>query len=227
MTLPPWLVKTVRPVAWKRSTTACRDSGSKPGTSRAGQLRDDAGHPAAPVGRALDGAPRRLRGRGDLLAQDCRFQRAQVGRRLDAEPVDERPVRVAVGGERVGLAARAVEGEHQLAAQPLAQRVLLDQPLELARDLGVPAAREVGLDALADAAQPQVFEPRDLGLGEALGGDVRERRPAPKLERLAQRRRRLPRLAAGELLAPEPEALLEAVGVEPAWGKSHGVAAAL
>ena len=75
--------------------------------------------------------------------------------------------------------------------------------------------------------EPQVLQPRDLGLGEALVGDVGERRPAPQRERLAQRRRRLPRLAARELLAPAPEALLEAVGVERARRRAHGVAAAL
>ena len=99
----------------------------------------------------------------------------------------------------------AVEREHQLTAQPLAQRVLADERLELAGDLGVPSAGEVGLDPRAEAAEAQIVEPRDLGLGEALVGDVGQRRPAPELERVPQRRRRLPRLAARELLAPAPQ----------------------
>ena len=52
-----------------------------------------------------------------------------------------------VGVERLGLASRAVEREHQLAAQPLAQRVLGDQRLELADQLSVAAERELGVDA--------------------------------------------------------------------------------
>ena len=48
------------------------------------------------------------------------------------EPVDQRGAGVLVGAQRVGLAVAAVQGEHQLPAQPLAVRVLADQPLEVA-----------------------------------------------------------------------------------------------
>ena len=92
----------------------------------------------------------------------------------------------------------------------------------------MPSAGEVGLDPRAEAAEAQIVEPRDLGLGEALVGDVGERRPAPELERVPQRGGRLPRLAARELLAPQPQALLEAVGVERARReRCSAVAAAL
>ena len=53
---------------------------------------------------------------------------------------------LAVGLERLGLAPGAVEREHLLAAQPLAQRMLADERLELAGDLGVAAAGEVRVD---------------------------------------------------------------------------------
>ena len=89
------------------------------------------------------------------------------------------------------------------------------------------SAGEVGLDPRAEAAEAQVVEPRDLGLGEALVGDVGQRRPAPELERVLQRGGRLPRLAARKLLAPQPQALLEAVGVERARREPEAVAAAL
>ena len=132
---------------------------------------------------------------------------------------------VVVGGERIGLAARAVEREHLLAAQPLAQRMLANERVELAGDLGVPAAGEVGVDPLAQAVEPEIVEPRDLGLREALVGDVRERRPAPQVDCPPQRVRRVPRLAARELLAPERKTLLELLGVERA--DAQRVAAAL
>jgi hypothetical protein len=136
-------------------------------------------------------------------------------------------VRIPVRLERIGLPPAAVEREHQLSAQSLAQRVLADERVELARDLGMPAAGEVGVDPRAEAAEAQILEPRDLGLGEALVGDVGERRPAPELERVLQRGGRLPRLTARELLAPQPQAPLEAVGVERVRRESQAVAAAL
>jgi hypothetical protein len=105
--------------------------------------------------------------------------------------------------------------------------VLANERVELAHDLGVPAAAEVGLDARAQASEAEVAEPRDLGPREALVGNVGERRAAPELERVPQRGRRLPRLAVDELLAPQPQALLEAVGVERARRQRQAVPAAL
>ena len=85
---------------------------------------------------------------------------------LDPELLDQRPARVAVDVERLGLATRAVEREHELAAQALAQRVLGDQRLELADELGVAAERELGVDALLERRHAQLLEARDLRLGE-------------------------------------------------------------
>ena len=65
--------------------------------------------------------------------------------------------------QRLGLARRAVEREHQLAAQPLAQRVLGDQRLQLADQVRVPAGGEVGVDALLErrrAAAPPAARAR-------------------------------------------------------------------
>ena len=189
--------------------------GIEPGQRvRRGQLHEQARHPAPRLGGhgLAHGGGRR--GRGDVVAQDRRLERAQVGRRLDAQALDQRAVRAAVLGQRVRLPAAAVEGEHALGAQALAQRVLAHERLQLAGDLGVAAAREVGVQALADAGQAEVLEPGDLGLREALVGDVGQRRAAPQRERAAQRRRRRARVAAGQLVAALPEQLLEAVRVE-------------
>jgi hypothetical protein len=51
-----------------------------------------------------------------------------------------------VGLERLRLPARAIERQHQLPAQPLAQRLLGDQRLQLADQLAVAAAGQIGLD---------------------------------------------------------------------------------
>ena len=74
-----------------------------------------------------------------ILVQDLLVQVAQFAPWFDPEFVDERAACGLVGVQRLRLAAAPVEGEHQLAAQALAQRVLGDERLELARQLGVAA----------------------------------------------------------------------------------------
>ncbi len=106
---------------------------------------------------------------------------------IDAELLDEGLACSAVGGERVGLPARAVEREHELRARALAQRLGLDERLELGDELGVAAQREVGVDALLDDDGSQLLESRDLRLRERLVDEVGQRRSAPERERLAQR----------------------------------------
>ena len=87
-----------------------------------------------------------------VLAQDGLVQLAQVAARLDAELLDEPAPGRLVDIQRVGLAATAVEGEHELAAQALLQRVLGREGFQLADQLGVLAEREIGLDrALPDS----------------------------------------------------------------------------
>ena len=122
-----------------------------------------------------------------VLAQDRGLELAELGAGVDAELLDERLARGAVGGERVGLAARAVEREHELRARALAQRLGGDQRLELGDELGVAPEREIRLDPLLERDGAQLLEPRDLGLGERLVEEVGERRAAPERERLAQR----------------------------------------
>ncbi len=109
-------------------------------------------------------AGRRHLGRGDVLAQDGRLKVAQLPRRLDAEAADQRLAGRAVGLERVRLAAGAVEGEHELAAEPLTERVLPHERLELAGDLGVPPEGELAQSARR-RAQP-------TGQAERLPGRV-------------------------------------------------------
>ena len=131
-----------------------------------------------------------------VLAEDRGLELAELGARIDAELLDERLARGAVGGERVGLPSRAVEREHELRARALAQRLGSDERLELRDELGVAAERKIGLDPLLERDRAELLEPRDLGLGERLVEEVGERRAAPERERLAERtlgRRRDPR----------------------------------
>ena len=122
---------------------------------------------------------------------------------------------VVVHVERLGLAARAVEREHQLPAQPLTQREPLDERLELGDELRALAELEVGVDPLLERLEPQLLEPADLALGERLEGEVGERRATPERQRLAKLRGSLGRVRAPRL-GDEPlePAEVEAVGVD-------------
>ena len=69
---------------------------------------------------------------------------------------------------------------------------------------------QVGIDPLLEHGYPELLEPGDLGLGERLVRQVRERRPAPECKRVAK-------LARGPLWIGPPRLvrqLLEAGQVE-------------
>ena len=136
--------------------------------------------------------------------------------RFEAELLDQRGPRVLVGRERVGLAAGAVQGEHQQAAQALAQRMLADERLELGNGLGVAAERELDLEPLLERDEAQLLESGDLVAGEGLVAEVRQRRPTPEAERLAEHLRRLASVAVGEQPRARAEQILEPCRVERA-----------
>jgi len=144
---------------------------------------------------------------------------------LDAHLLDEQPPRVAERRERLGLTPAAVEGEHPLAAQVLAQRVAGDERLELGHEVGVTAEREIGVDAPLERHGALLLEACDLGLRKGLVRDVGQRRASPQGERLAQEAGRVRGPAARErvpTLAQEP---LEAIDVELAVLDPQRVAA--
>ena len=147
-----------------------------------------------------------------VLGEDRLVQLAQPRARLDAELADQRAARGAVGLERVRLAPGPVEGDQELTAQALAQRVLADERLELGDELRTAAEREVGVDAVLERHEPQLLQAPDLGLAERLVGEIGERAPAPERERLAQRARRRVGVAGR---ARGRQQALEPVQVEP------------
>ena len=93
--------------------------------------------------------------------------------------------------ERLGLPARAVEREHELAAKPLAKRMLVGEGLELPTSSLCRACLELRLDAVLERREPELLEPPDLLLGKGLEAQVRERRAAPERERAPELRRAL------------------------------------
>ena len=100
--------------------------------------------------------------------------------------MDEEPPRVAIEIERLGLATRAVQRQHELGPERLAERMLTDERLQLADELRRAAEGEVGVDAALERDEPKLLEPWDLGLRERLARQVGKSRSAPETERLAE-----------------------------------------
>src|SRR5439155_8660982 len=96
---------------------------------------------------------------GRILPQNRALELLERRARVDAQLVDERPARILVCLERFGLSSGAVEGEHQMSAEALAQRVLADETAQLRDQLRVTTQHKVRLNPLLERGQAQVFEP--------------------------------------------------------------------
>ena len=159
-----------------------------------------------------------------VLLEHALVQRPQRLAGLDPELLDEP---APPGGERLQrlrLAPRAVQREHQLAAQALAQRMLDDQRLELGNHLAVLTGREPGLDMVLDCGDPQLLEAADRFLRERLVAHVRQSRPTPEAERVGKGVGRLLRPARGEMGTALRGQLLETRYVELAGRDAGDVA---
>ena len=156
------------------------------------------------------------------LVQDRGVQRPATWARLNPHRGDERGARDAVGLQRVGLAAAAVQREHQLAVQSLAERMVGHEPGELTDDVAVAAGQQLLVDRRLDRAEPELLESADLGGGERLVGHVGKGRAPPQRQALAR----------GALLDEALEALhvdvidLDAQLIAPPAGDDRAVAVA-
>ena len=122
-------------------------------------------------GAAIDG----------ILGEDRLVEVVEFGARFDPELLDEDLAGVAIGLQRVGLAAAAIEREHQLGVQPLTPWVLGGELLELADQVGVAPGGELGVDAHLDGGEALLLQARDLRRRERRGREVGQRRSAPQL----------------------------------------------
>ena len=121
-----------------------------------------------------------------ILGEDRRFEPLELRARVQAEILDQDVAGAAVGVERVGLAAGAVEREHQLRVQALAEGVLGGEALQLGGDDGVAAEREVVLEPLLERVQAGAHQPVGLDRAGPEQRRVAQRRAAEQRERLAQ-----------------------------------------
>ena len=149
-----------------------------------------------------------------LLSEDRLLQLLERAARFEPEFVEQHAPCVSERRQRVGLPARSVEREHEIAPEALAMRVLCDQPLELAHELRVPTERESRLAKRLQAGDPQLLEPRDLALRKLLVRDVVERRASPQCECPLERPLCALRVAGHEQPATLVQETDEAVGVD-------------
>ena len=125
-----------------------------------------------------------------------------------------------VRGEGLGLPAGGVQRDHQLAEQPLPERLLADERFQLRDKLGGAADLQVGRDPVLESEQSTFLQPSRLELRERLVQEVGQGRPAPERERLVQRFGR-----GGRISAPCPlDERAETIDVELAVLDAHEVA---
>ena len=115
-----------------------------------------------------------------LLAKDRLLEPDQGGARVDAQLLHKRFTQVGVSPQHVRLPTAPVERNHLLARQSLAKRVLANKLCQLTAQCRVPAKGKLSLDAVFERGEPQLGEPGDLGLGEWLEREVRQRLPTPQ-----------------------------------------------
>ena len=175
-----------------------------------------------------DDLPRKLRGplhdlRRDaarhqrrVVLQDPPLQRPELLPRLHPRLLDDRETHPLVGGKRVHPPIRAVQREHLQPAQPLVRRVLPHQPVELADRLPMQPQLELRLEPRLQRVDTLLLEVSDHILGEAPVGEIRQRRAAPQLERLSQRRRPLTRRQPTRLAhQPLEPPRIDRIGIDP------------
>jgi hypothetical protein len=117
--------------------------------------------------------------------QDHSLERLKGRPRLEPELFTQHPARVSVDVQRLGLAPRSIEREHQLGAEALAQRVRQDQRLDLRDQLLVVPEGQICVDPLHQGKNSQFLQAPDLRLREVQRPHVRQWGTPPQRERLA------------------------------------------
>ena len=112
-----------------------------------------------------------------VMPKDGRVQLLELGRWLEAELLDENGARGPECLERVGLASRAIERQHQLGSESLAVGVLGSQRLELRHEVVMEMHREIRVDATLDGEQTELLDPCALDRDERGVRHVGQRDP--------------------------------------------------
>jgi hypothetical protein len=151
---------------------------------------------------------------GGVVGEHGLMEVVQFASGLDPQLLDQHLAGVAVGLQRVGLAAAAIQGEHQLGVKALPPGMPTREVLELGNQLGVPPGGEVGLDAHLQGGHMLLLQTRDLGRRERQRSKLRERRATPQVQRLTQHGGGPFDASSRERLAACRDQALEALGVK-------------
>ncbi len=111
---------------------------------------------------------RRRRSRRErlVLLQDRPLQSPELLARLEPEFLVEATAAGPIDVQGFGLAPAAIEREHQLTAETLAERVLADEALQLRDELRVTPELQICRDPQLERRQPLLAEPCPLGARE-------------------------------------------------------------
>jgi hypothetical protein len=135
----------------KREDAERRDERSAPRTDPVGEI-------------ALSG--RRWPGRRErqcwILSKDLALELPEGGAGIEPELVRKRLTAFLVDMECLGLPSGAIQGEHELGAEPLTQRVRYDHALELGYQLRVRAEVELGVESVLEGGEAQPLDARGL-----------------------------------------------------------------
>jgi hypothetical protein len=160
------------------------------------------------------------------LSDDLTGQPLKLFARLKAELLGQRGTGRLVHLERLRLPAGSIERQAELRDHALAIRIGLDNRPKLTDQLGVPAKREVRVDANLQRQQAKLLEAGDLDGRPVVQGDIGQGRPTPEHERLLCKLGRSPLvsvLRGGGCLG---EQLHEGSRVEARFGELQAVASA-
>lgn len=130
-----------------------------------------------------------------VLGDDGGLKAAEFRAGVDAELIGQQCPRPLIGAQGLTLSAGAVEGEHQLAPSPLAQRCVGDRSLEFPDDFRGPSGGEEGVGAVFDQ-RGLPLDPACL-LGDSPAGIGQFGRSAPQSQRLVEADDRLRGVAGG------------------------------
>ena len=157
-------------------------------------------------------------GRGDhgdrrVVREDRLLEAPELRSRLEAQLVGEHAPCLLERLERVRLPPAAVERQHQLAPQPLPERVVCDRRAQRRDQLPVLSERERNLELLLERVHTQRLEPARLGVEPRRAGEALQGRTPPEVERRRNRVRRGPHVAVTQRAARLRQQLLEPDGI--------------
>ncbi len=145
------------------------------------------------------------------MVEDRRLQRDERRRRIETQVVGEDRAGAGERPQGVRLPIGPVQGDHELAGEPLAQRMLVERPLQLGGRLAMPAHRQQRVEAGLQRRQAQFLPAHGGRARPLLVGNVSHDRPAPFGEGRVERGQGL---VGGAERASRGHAVLEPRGVE-------------